>query len=414
LSRGGSSSATISPSGGLKLGLSPRPNPGFERAVEHQWRTSHKSYIISHRDASDSYKMSFMRVDDWSTYRETRNWPQLDGLRAVSILLVLAFHMHDPIWTRLYGGRGVTLFFVISGFLITSLLLREQERTGKLSLRGFYIRRTFRIMPLYFLALSLATILVLAFDLGQGGNDFLHRLPLLATFNGEFAGSGTFSHSWSLGIEEKFYLVWPVLLTTPMISRRLGTITAILILMAAFAAFSPTFGYFGIYTPIISGCAIAIAMHYKRSYAHISFIARPASAYAALMIFLLVLIFPNPFGIEEQSKYAHVLFGLAAALAFPGVLIGHTIHRRLMELSPIVEFGKLAYPIYLFHPFILEVVDRVVAPGSSNPLHSIPRLIAVVLITTTAAVVINKCFADPLNEFGHRISRRTLRNVATS
>jgi peptidoglycan/LPS O-acetylase OafA/YrhL len=219
-----------------------------------------------------------MRVDSWADYRATRRWPQLDGLRSVSILMVLASHMHDPMWNWIRGGRGVTLFFVISGFLITTLLLREEERTGAVSLRGFYIRRIFRIVPLYAAALLLATVLVLGLGLGEGTSNFTERLPLLATFNGEFAGTGTFSHSWSLGIEEKFYVIWPLLIALPLARRRLGGVLAVLVPVAAIAAFVPGVGYFGIYAPIVTGCALAVVMHYEPTYAFVQHLARPQIA----------------------------------------------------------------------------------------------------------------------------------------
>src|SRR5690606_33976224 len=101
-----------------------------------------------------------------------RYWPALDGLRAVSILLVVLFHTTDPVWQVIDGRMGVTLFFVISGFLITTLLLREEERRGQVSLRGFYIRRIFRIAPLYYLALGATLVLVLAMGVGERTDGF--------------------------------------------------------------------------------------------------------------------------------------------------------------------------------------------------------------------------------------------------
>ena len=120
---------------------------------------------------------------------------------------------------------------MISGFLITTLLLREEERAGRASLWRFYTRRVFRIFPLYFFALAVFSALVLLFRLGNDPDAFAERLPLLATYNGEFAGSGTFSHSWSLGIEEKFYLVWPLLAFGCLAIRRRRLVVAMGVLV---------------------------------------------------------------------------------------------------------------------------------------------------------------------------------------
>jgi peptidoglycan/LPS O-acetylase OafA/YrhL len=80
-------------------------------------------------------------------YLNRRYFAPLDGLRAVSILLVMTAHTTDPLFHRLHGAVGVTIFFVISGYLITTLLLREEERHGHARIKAFYIRRAFRILP---------------------------------------------------------------------------------------------------------------------------------------------------------------------------------------------------------------------------------------------------------------------------
>ena len=87
-------------------------------------------------------------------YLGMRRFPGLDGLRALAATMVIFFHFGGPNWTWLSGWVGVYLFFVLSGFLITTLLLREQDRTGRISLSNFYIRRVFRILPPYLVILG--------------------------------------------------------------------------------------------------------------------------------------------------------------------------------------------------------------------------------------------------------------------
>jgi peptidoglycan/LPS O-acetylase OafA/YrhL len=134
--------------------------------------------------------------------------PSLDGLRGASIILVLAAHLL-PSQLSFAGNLGVDLFFIISGFIITLLLLREQERTGTLSLKNFYVRRALRILPAY------GAFLLGAFTLSRFGllaiapRDWV---PALTYTVGFLRVPEVLHHLWSLSTEEHFYLLWPVVL----------------------------------------------------------------------------------------------------------------------------------------------------------------------------------------------------------
>src|SRR3712207_525289 len=142
-------------------------------------------------------------------FRDLRRFPALDGLRGIAALMVVAFHYGGPTLGPLSGWLGVQLFFVLSGFLITTLALREEDRTGRLSFTGFYVRRLFRIVPVYLTVL--VTVLALdvlrgAYEAGVGPN-----LWWYLTFTVEWLPEPVpFGQAWTLGIEEKFYLVWPL------------------------------------------------------------------------------------------------------------------------------------------------------------------------------------------------------------
>jgi peptidoglycan/LPS O-acetylase OafA/YrhL len=158
-----------------------------------------------------------MRIND-----KARNIPSLDGMRAISILLVIAGHSisHVPRWLKisaptyiLFAHTGVSVFFVISGFLITSLLLKELRATGTIGLKRFYLRRAFRIFPAFYLYLGVVFVLTVA---------GVFQVPLRAFFfaatyssNYYFGPGGAFvglQHLWSLSVEEQFYLMWPAVL----------------------------------------------------------------------------------------------------------------------------------------------------------------------------------------------------------
>ncbi len=147
--------------------------------------------------------------------------PTLDGLRAVSIFLVLCLHSQQRLgtaqrpslfWSGLLNGEsGVFIFFEISGFLITTLLLEEYRRRGSISLRGFYLRRAFRILPPLYVYLGAVVLLGMAGRLAFSVRSTLSALFFLHNL---YAPGGMWSleHLWSISVEEQFYLVWPVLL----------------------------------------------------------------------------------------------------------------------------------------------------------------------------------------------------------
>src|SRR5665213_2363630 len=145
--------------------------------------------------------------------------PGLDGLRALSILLVILLHTIQrrsvthavPFVAYVFsnGGMGVLIFFVISGYLITTLLLREREKTGSISLKRFYIRRAFRIFPPLYTYIAFIAVLGAASRLaGVNAREIITGLTLTRNYaHGVYLWA--FEHFWSLCIEEQFYLLWP-------------------------------------------------------------------------------------------------------------------------------------------------------------------------------------------------------------
>lgn len=146
--------------------------------------------------------------------------PSLDGFRAVSILLVLAYHasLNRPIlphWIQLIAGKGkigVDVFFVISGFLITLLLLREYERNGKVSLIGFYKRRLLRILPAWIAYLGFVFVLTVLGVVYLTPTEWTAALTYTMNFIHHTPSMWDVGHLWSLSVEEHFYLVWPLTL----------------------------------------------------------------------------------------------------------------------------------------------------------------------------------------------------------
>jgi peptidoglycan/LPS O-acetylase OafA/YrhL len=163
----------------------------------------------------------------------------LDGLRAISILLVVMSHLLGtkgfPLGPRALGAAGdlgylgVRVFFVISGYLITNLLIAEHAKHGHISLRGFYLRRAYRILPA-----ASALIVSIAIVAWAGGVDLRPGdLPAAATYtmNYHYDRAWELGHLWSLSVEEQFYLVWPVLLVVLGV-RRIVPLSALFLVLA--------------------------------------------------------------------------------------------------------------------------------------------------------------------------------------
>lgn len=188
--------------------------------------------------SADSGQATGRVVEDGVLHRRGRI-PSLDGLRAVSIGLVLVAHgsgtwlmAHSGAAEALdvYGQLGVSVFFAISGFLITSLLVAEYRDHEQISLKGFYIRRIFRILPAFYGYLAVVGILSLAGFIATTRGDYLSAS--LFVWNYHFSGDNWFlGHIWSLSVEEQFYLFWPLMLVL-LKPRRAVALAAGLIVLA--------------------------------------------------------------------------------------------------------------------------------------------------------------------------------------
>ncbi|MEE4135728.1 MAG: acyltransferase [Desulforhopalus sp.] len=172
---------------------------------------------------------------EYHVYRSIRHFGSLNGLRFFCIFAVL-WH-HAPIWTSMQdapvllqrGFLGVDFFFVLSGFLITTLLLREEDQNGRFSLKGFYWRRCLRIVPVYFLVVTLLAVYFIGV---KGQSEYLELLSFYYLFlsNLLIGDIPILAPTWSLSVEEQYYLVWPLLLlATPR--RFILPVLAVLIML---------------------------------------------------------------------------------------------------------------------------------------------------------------------------------------
>lgn len=303
--------------------------------------------------------------------------PALDGLRAVSILLVLAFHDIGPVTSQFghafNGWIGVDVFFVISGFLITSILLKESQRNnGTFSLRNFYARRWLRIAPAYYA--FLAVVLALNFSAGDR-----HLKPLLAAAfyltNLDIAHGWHLipdklhlSHLWSLGLEEQFYLVWPLCLK---LLRHRATVFVLAVIGLAIAWrfclviegatwFRLLHGFDTKVDSIMFGVLTALLL----SRGTIQQLARRCLGHSAVQILLSVLTLISFRDIGHPTYYDHagqlyfwgakmpmtislISLCMTSLLSNPGGLVSRALSNPL-----IVFVGKLSYSLYLWHVLV--------------------------------------------------------------
>ncbi len=189
---------------------------------------------------STPYCLDAVRRNEVFLYAETKRLASLDGWRAVAIILVLVSHFHwsggaedvPSIITSFarYGDFGVRIFFVVSGFLITFLLIREHDDTGKINLRDFYARRSLRIFPVYFSYLFVLFLLQIFSGYSDVASSWLGSLTFTRNILGR--GDSATVHLWSLAVEEQFYILWPVAFAAfGLATRTKATVAALMVVV---------------------------------------------------------------------------------------------------------------------------------------------------------------------------------------
>jgi len=349
-----------------------------------------------------------------ATPTEPAHVPALDGIRGLAILLVMLIHLWcTPQWTAIdhvlgvgvnLGWFGVDLFFVLSGYLITGILL--DAKGAEHYFRNFYLRRVLRIFPLYYLVL-IVSLYVLpralpadkAERFGSIADDARYYWLYVSNFAIARAGKtrhGVLDVTWSLAIEEQFYLLWPALVS--LCSRRALARIAAGVAVASLATrvglhYFSSYNNFSIYvlTPCrLDGLAVgAILAAWAREPGGLARFRRPARAafFATLPLVIAIPVAeeifepPNNFGVGFGSIFITFGFSLLAVL-FGGLLIlvvtaepGSSLHRAFGSAF-LRTFGKYSYGLYLFHlPIRALIRDRIYGPSNREARFHFPRLL---------------------------------------
>jgi peptidoglycan/LPS O-acetylase OafA/YrhL len=352
---------------------------------------------------------------DHAGFRGTRHFPALDGLRALSVLLVYFFHASDHRTHFLSGWEGVTIFFLLSGFLITTLLLREHEDTGRISLGAFYVRRIFRIFPLYFFVLGLHYVLIVGLGIGGHAEQLSKAMPYYLTYMSEWvAGTpGTpFLQSWSLGIEEKYYLVWPFfigLLLRGSLRMRLGVVAALVLVPYLTLPIDMTSSrreiVFTAYGRILIGCLIALCLNDRRIFARLRFAGTPAWSVAIVCAFVVSLLLVSP-----VTGMIYV-FPFVAGLLLISLMIGNGFGSRLLSHRAVRYVGTRAYGIYLLDS-LAHRAGGYVTPAVTNWPTTLLFFVANFAVAFVIADVLYRVLERPFIALGKRLSSRVMTATA--
>ena len=322
-------------------------------------------------------------------------FPALDGLRAISILLVFFVHIH-VYRPEIRGWIGVHIFFVLSGFLISTLLLREKEHFRQISLRGFYVRRFFRIAPIYYLILASYVPVVLLMRDAVRWKEFKLALPYLLTFMQEYrpASSGfVFGQAWSLGYEEKFYLLWPLLIVLFFPFKRTWTIAALAI---GAVWLSLPYGTHINYGSLFVGSLLAIVLA-KSTAVRLS---QPLSKIPTPLATILVVGVYALFWFHPRFV---LLFSSSIALLIGTLVLRTSGLRSLLEHPWIVLVGKRSYSMYLIHVLVIHAVEKIAALLHACVWYTVVPF--AYLVSFAGATVLFYLVERPCLTFGRRLSK---------
>ena len=348
--------------------------------------------------------------------------PCLDGIRAVAISLVLISHLvgtsglEAPAgWHRYldFGQLGVRIFFVVSGYLITTLLLEEHRKYGSISLLHFYFRRTFRIFPAFYV---FVVAIMLADALGWVSlreNDILHAFTYTTNYHRDRAWE--LGHLWSLAVEEQFYLLWPMMFLLLGVRGAIAGAAAYMVIAPVvrvltwqlhpeqLAGVGETFQT--VADAIATGCVLATARSWLGQKP--AFLALQRSSWTLVFLALIILVANHfqgsitiSFPVGETAMNVSIALCIDWCLRNPSSRLG-----AFLDWKPVVHVGLLSYSLYLWQqPFTNRDSDALVA---SFPLN----LLCIVAAALASYHLIEKPFLSWRQRLEGRLPRRQPRAI---
>lgn len=363
----------------------------------------------------------------------------LDGLRAVAVILVVIYHLF-PAWLLRSGFIGVDVFFVISGFLITSLLLRERERNGRIALGPFWIRRARRLLPALIVVVTVCAsaawliggdVLVGLGIQVAGAATFSYNWLSIATGASYFTAAQpeVFRNLWSLALEEQFYLLWPLLLPLFLLlpGRWLRTAAALALgagsaawAVSLLATAEPTRTYYGTDSHafgLLLGVALAFALQGAATRAAPPLpvrVAGPVLGTAALAgLVALATITPTTDAVTFPGALvaASLLAGVILVVSVrPGSVCGRTL-----DIAPLRWIGERSYGIYLWHWPLVVLVTAAGTGTTADAGVPVAAGVAAAVLTLALSELSYRFVEQPVRVHGFRgVGRRVRARLAST
>ena len=356
--------------------------------------------------------------------------PSIDSLRALAVLAVIIYHVDV---NYLPGGfLGVDLFFVLSGYLISSLIIKEYRKTGSLNLYNFYIRRARRLLPAVYFMITVGLVIMVLFNevlLRKSHLDAIfgyiyssnwwyifHKLDYFDSFGAQ----SPFKHLWSLAIEEQFYMIFPLLFL--LVNRKkkskdgtyklnknflyvvLGLILVSLIAhILLFDINNISRIYFGTDTRAFSLLVGVVgAILYPMERLHAKLTPQQNMIYSVVsLVSIATLITVMIYTSEYNTLLYRGGFLLVAILGLIVIISSgkqHTLMSRLLSFKPIVFIGKISYSLYLWHFPVLVLTTPVSEIGNPNIIFVILRVILTFILATASYVFVE----TPIRKLGFK------------
>ncbi len=344
--------------------------------------------------------------------------PALDGLRAVAAFLVVMYHFGVG---NTSGGLGVLTFFVLSGFLITWLLLKEYDRYGNVSLRQFYTRRSLRIFPAFYCYFGGLLLLLVIFDRRVVWGQAVWAALYVSNYYQAIWGDPNtgFSHAWSLAIEEQFYLLWaPAFVwlrkrTGSMLPVLVSTIGAVWIYRAGLVLAGVGHGY--VYEAfdtradhLLIGCALAVVLREERASGLWNALCR-SSVWPVITAGLLATstmlgdaygtFYRDVIGFAVEPVLVAVL--IPQLIAFRGAVVGAWLNWAWVRY-----LGRISYSVYLYQQIVVGPARKLLATAPP-PIQLLAAIAVIVTLASASYYLVERPFLRLKKRIGSRDAEAT-------
>ena len=371
----------------------------------------------------ENSNLAYLQAGQATLQADRVHYPALDGLRGLAILLVVVYHNFGFINVFFFGWLGVDLFFVLSGFLITDILLKTVGKKGYL--KNFYIRRVLRIFPLYYLCLILFLIVLpqttIQLDVQYYVDHQVWLWTYLQNWIYTFQSPGqtnALNHLWSLAVEEQFYLLWPLAV---LIIRKPGYLLLFisLVLVAVLGLRLLVWinqisdlAYFNLYTftridGLCIGCMIALLQRVKSNFLEKN---------KAIIVLCFAGLNFGFFFVNRRYQFSFPYLAFAGYTTFAmmfGLLVNEAVTRQsklinLLFNNPLLKFfGKISYGFYVFHwpvylflfPYLLPWISKLTNGTLVQFLVSVVATIAAIVISWLSYQYFEKYFLKLKDKF---------------